>query len=86
MEKRGEGGDAEGPGNRFALGLHIPQRYDKVLDLEICWLQSETSARIVNDVRAFCLENDIPVYSPALHTGYMRNLVIREGHMTVNGW
>jgi 23S rRNA (uracil1939-C5)-methyltransferase len=53
-----------------------------VLDLEICWLQSETSARIVNDVRAFCLENDIPVYSPALHTGYMRNLVIREGHVT----
>ena len=82
MEKRGEGGDAERSGNRFALGLHIPQRYDKVLDLEICWLQSETSARIVNDVRAFCLENDIPVYSPALHTGYMRNLVIREGHVT----
>jgi len=30
-----------------ALGLHLPGRYDRVLDLEECWLQSESSARMV---------------------------------------
>lgn len=75
----GGGGDAL---PLFALGLHIPGRYDRVLDLSECWLQSKESARIVNEVRAFCQEHDLPVYSTETHTGYLRNLVIREGRRT----
>jgi 23S rRNA (uracil1939-C5)-methyltransferase len=66
----------------FALGLHIPDRFDRVLDLEECWLQSETSVRIVNAVRQFCLDRRLSVFSTATHTGYLRNLVIREGKRT----
>jgi 23S rRNA (uracil1939-C5)-methyltransferase len=66
----------------FALGLHIPERFDRVLDLEECWLQSETSVRIVNAVRRFCLDRRLSVFSTATHTGYLRNLVIREGKRT----
>jgi len=66
----------------FALGLHIPDRFDRVLDLEECWLQSETSVRIVNAVRRFCLDRRLSVFSTATHTGYLRNLVIREGKRT----
>jgi 23S rRNA (uracil1939-C5)-methyltransferase len=72
-------------GNRsplFALGLHIPQRFDKVLDIDECYLQSETSYKIVNAVRGFCLDHTLSMYSTFTHTGYLRNLVIRESRRT----
>ncbi len=62
----------------FAVGLHIPGRYDKVLDVEKCWLQSELSNRILNFTRRFALENDLPSYNFRDHTGLLRNLVIRQ--------
>jgi len=76
--------DQEGraPLNRFALGLHVPLRFDRVLDIHECWLQSSTSQTIVNTVREFCLERQLTVYSTVSHTGYLRNLVIREGRRT----
>lgn len=66
----------------FALGLHIPERFDKVLDIEECYLQSETSQGIVNTVRSFGLEKNLSIYSTHSHEGYLRNLVIREGRHT----
>lgn len=69
-------------GNEVALGLHIPQRWDKVLNLEECWLQSELSARIVNTVREVCKVWNLSVYSSDTETGYLRHLVIREGKRT----
>ena len=74
--------EASGEAERFALGLHIPGRFDRVLDIEECFLQSETSVRIVNTVRAFCLEQRLPVYSTQNHEGYLRNLVVRESKRT----
>jgi 23S rRNA (uracil1939-C5)-methyltransferase len=65
-----------------ALGLHIPGRYDRVLDLEECWLQSEISWQIVNAVRQFCKEENLPIYSTRTHTGYLRHLVIRQSSNT----
>ncbi|HTO92800.1 MAG TPA: TRAM domain-containing protein, partial [Bacteroidota bacterium] len=71
-----------------ALGLHIPGRFDRVLDLGECHLQSMTSARIVNFVRAWSRVRALPVYSTFTQQGYLRNLVIREarrtGEMMVN--
>jgi 23S rRNA (uracil1939-C5)-methyltransferase len=72
----------ETPLERFALGLHIPQRFDRVLDIQECFLQSSESAMIVNGVRAFALEKGLTIYSTFTHTGYLRNLVIREGKHT----
>jgi 23S rRNA (uracil1939-C5)-methyltransferase len=68
--------------DRFALGLHIPERFDRVLDLEECWLQSETSREIVNFVRRFCNARGLDMYSTVTHTGYLRNLVIRQSKHT----
>jgi len=65
-----------------ALGLHIPGRYDRVLDLYECWLQSESSAHIVNLVREFCFARNLPVFSTVTQSGYLRNLVIRESKRT----
>ncbi len=68
--------------DRFGLGLHIPRRFDRVLDLEECHLQAGESAAIVNAVRAFCREHELSIHSTVTHTGYLRNLVIRTAERT----
>ncbi len=65
-----------------ALGLHVPQRYDKVVNLEECWLQSELSSAILNTVREICKVWGLAVYSTETHEGYLRHLVIREAKHT----
>jgi 23S rRNA (uracil1939-C5)-methyltransferase len=64
------------------VGLHVPQRFDKVVDIEECWLQSELSNAILNRVRIFSRERGLPVYSTETHEGYLRHLTIREGKRT----
>jgi len=60
-----------------ALGFHIPGMFDKVLDIEKCWLQNDISNSIRLSVKAFCLEHDYSFYNLRNHEGLMRNLVIR---------
>ena len=62
----------------FALGLHIPRIFDKVLDINECFLQSEISNEILNFTRKFFKEKNVSIYSTKTHTGYLRNLVIRQ--------
>ncbi len=64
------------------LGFHIPQRYDKILDIDECHLQSELSNGILNMVKGFAVEHSLPVYTSPPQSGYLRNLVIREGKNT----
>ena len=64
------------------LGLHVSQRYDKVLDIEECQLQSEASNRILNFTREFTKENNLTVYNSVAEKGYLRFLVIRESKQT----
>ncbi|MDR3610741.1 MAG: 23S rRNA (uracil(1939)-C(5))-methyltransferase RlmD, partial [Ignavibacteriaceae bacterium] len=66
----------------FALGLHIPGIYDKVLDIDECFLQSELSNKILNFTRDFFKTKGTPVYSTKTHEGYLRNLVIKQSHHT----
>lgn len=64
----------------FALGLHIPKIFDKVLDVDECFLQSELSNSILNFTRKFFIEKNVSVYSTNTHTGFLRNLVIRQSY------
>lgn len=66
----------------FTLGLHIPRIFDKVLDVDECFLQSEISNRILNFTRNFFKEKNTSVYSTKTHIGYLRNLVIRQSQKT----
>jgi 23S rRNA (uracil1939-C5)-methyltransferase len=67
---------------QFALGLHIPNRFDRVLNIEECHLQSEMSYHIVNAVRSFCIRRQLSIYSTVTHTGYLRNIAIRASSRT----
>lgn len=62
----------------LALGLHIPKIYDKVLDIEECFLQSEESNKIINLTRDFFKAKRTTVYSIKTHSGFLRNLVIKQ--------
>jgi 23S rRNA (uracil1939-C5)-methyltransferase len=66
----------------FALGLHIPNIFDKVLDIKACYLQSELSTRILNFTRSFFKSREISIYSSEKNSGYLRNLVIRQSAHT----
>jgi len=66
----------------FALGLHIPRMFDKVLDINECYLQSEERTRILNFTRDFFKSKGTTIYSTKTHKGYLRNLVIKQSHHT----
>ena len=60
-----------------ALGFHIPGMFDKVLDINKCWLQDDISNRIRQTIKVFCLENDYSFFNLRNQEGLMRNLIIR---------
>ncbi|MDR1527907.1 MAG: 23S rRNA (uracil(1939)-C(5))-methyltransferase RlmD [Dysgonamonadaceae bacterium] len=64
-------------GNRNALGFHIPAMFDKVLDIDECWLQAEPSNSIRLEIRKFCIDNSYEFFDLRSQTGWMRNLIIR---------
>lgn len=70
------------PQRDFALGFHISQRFDKVLDIHECHLQSHLTVGILNEIRTYCIERGLPVYNTATDSGYLRFLVVREARRT----
>ncbi|MDA3868258.1 MAG: TRAM domain-containing protein [Salinivirgaceae bacterium] len=65
-------------GNMNGLGFHVPGMFDKVLDVDKCYLQPELSNRIRNEVRRYTLENNYSFFDIRNHNGLMRNLIIRN--------
>ena len=63
--------------DRKALGFHLPGRFDKVFDVEECWLQPEPSNSIRNFIRAYGAKHDLNYYHLQNHEGWLRILTIR---------
>ncbi|WP_436418062.1 23S rRNA (uracil(1939)-C(5))-methyltransferase RlmD [Petrimonas sulfuriphila] len=61
-----------------ALGFHIPGMFDKVLDINKCWLQDDLSNQIRNAARDFCLKNNFSFFDLRNQTGLMRTLILRN--------
>lgn len=70
-----QGGDIDG---RFALGLHRPGAFDKIVDLDRCWLQAEPGNAIRNAVKTFAIQQGWSFYDPREQTGWLRALVLRN--------
>lgn len=60
-----------------ALGFHVPGRFDKILEIEHCYLQSDPSNQIRNSISQFAKDNRLSFYDLRLHSGVLRNLIIR---------
>ena len=56
-----------------ALGFHIPNMFDKVLDIRKCWLQADPSNPIRMAVREFCIAGGYSFYNPREHAGHPTN-------------
>ncbi len=63
--------------NRNGLGFHIPGAWDKILDIETCYLQENPSNEIRLAVKKFALDNDMAFYNPRNQTGFLRSMMIR---------
>ena len=73
-EEIAEGGDiAPTP----ALGFHVPNMFDKVLDIKKCYLQADPSNAIRDFVKQYCLENGYSFHNVREHQGLMRGIIIR---------
>ena len=63
----------------FGLGMHVPGRFDKVVNLDYCLLQKP----ILNDILKFtadwALEHQWTLYNLKTHEGWARNLMLRYG-------
>ncbi|GGH08038.1 23S rRNA (uracil(1939)-C(5))-methyltransferase RlmD [Sphingobacterium alkalisoli] len=65
------------PDSMDALGFHVPGRFDKILDIDHCFLQQDPSNELRNAVRDFSITKGITFYDLRTHEGALRNLIIR---------
>ena len=66
----------------FALGLHLPGRYNRILEITECWLQSPESNALLNATREFFRMEGLEAFSSHTQSGFLRHLVIREAKNT----
>lgn len=59
------------------LGFHKAGAFDKLIDIQHCWLQADPSNAIRNGIRDITFEQGLEFYDMRRHTGFLRNLVVR---------
>jgi 23S rRNA (uracil1939-C5)-methyltransferase len=64
------------------VGLHEAARYDAVLDIERCLLQSEGMNARLDEARRFFVEGGLDAYDQDAGEGLLRFLMLREGRRT----
>jgi 23S rRNA (uracil1939-C5)-methyltransferase len=65
-----------------AVGLHAAERYDVVLDIERCLLQSETMNALLDEFRRQARGRGLSVWDPRSERGLLRFVTVREGRRT----
>ena len=60
------------------LGYHIPGRFDKIFDVEHCYLQHPMANEIRNAVRDFGKANSYDFFNPYYQEGFLRNIILRN--------
>ena len=63
--------------NMDVLGFHVQGMFDKVLNVNKCWLQPEPSNSIRNSVKEYAIANNLEFYDLRNKAGFLRNLIIR---------
>ncbi len=64
--------------NMNGLGFHIPNIFDKIIDIKHCYLQKEPSNAIRLAIKKYAVDNKLTFYNAKKHTGFLRNLLIRN--------
>jgi 23S rRNA (uracil1939-C5)-methyltransferase len=69
-----------GPGP--SIGLHVAERYDLVLDIERCLLQSDTMNTLLDEFRRQVRARALSVWEQQTERGLLRFVTLREGRNT----
>ncbi len=69
-----DGGEITKPN---ALGFHVPGLFDKVIDINKCWLQAEPSNRVRDFINKYASENQLEYFDIKEQKGFLRTLIIR---------
>lgn len=59
------------------VGFHIPGHFDKVVDINKCWLQDDPSNAIRNEVRDYANKVGISYFDLRNQTGFLRTMIVR---------
>ncbi len=63
--------------NFNALGFHVPGLFDKIININKCWLQPEPSNKIRNFIYKYAIDNGLSFFSIKEKKGFLRTLIIR---------
>lgn len=66
----------------YALGFHVPGRFDKIVDIDACLLGPPEMNEALALVKAFGRAHGLSIYNTREHQGFLRNLVVRKAHAT----
>ncbi|MGK2861238.1 MAG: 23S rRNA (uracil(1939)-C(5))-methyltransferase RlmD [Chitinophagaceae bacterium] len=69
------------------LGFHARGFFDKIVDIQTCYLQAEPSNEIRLEIKRFAIEKEFSFYDIRNHTGLLRTMQIRlcrTGEIMVN--
>jgi 23S rRNA (uracil1939-C5)-methyltransferase len=66
----------------FALGLHVPGTFHKVIDTQACLLQPGLGNRILSEVRNYIQSSGRSAYGLRRHEGFWRFVVLRSSTAT----
>ncbi|HUR30704.1 MAG TPA: 23S rRNA (uracil(1939)-C(5))-methyltransferase RlmD [Saprospiraceae bacterium] len=72
--------------HKEGLGFHLVGAFDKVLDIQHCYLQADPSNDIRHAIKNICRDNGYTFYNLRNKSGFLRNVIIRnnlEGHCIV---
>ena len=72
----------EDDAGRLVVGFHHPGRWDLIEGVERDILASERVDELRQAVRDWCEEEGLSAYDRRDHSGFLRNLVVREGRRT----
>ena len=73
-------GGIENADNSYGVGFHIPNCFDKVLDITECHLMPAINDRIRNGIRDYARAHGLSFYNEHSHTGQLRTLIMRSNH------
>lgn len=60
-----------------AAGFHARGLFDKIVDIQHCYLQPEPSNEVREAIRQYAVENELSFYDVRHHTGFLRNVQLR---------
>jgi len=69
-------------GAEAAIGLHVAERYDVVLDIDRCLLQSDTMNTLLDEFRRQVRARGLSVWEQQAERGLLRFVTLREGRRT----